>query len=224
MKFDQDAIMDMERRAFEVLTSNEVEERVRIKDPNKKDGWIIQVETSYNQHYVAPKLCSSIAMLVQELPFINTTQTFTFDFSQNGPQQVPGINNNVVINKNDVFAVVAIQLLLATGTNSASFIYRSHGVLPADDSIYNSNISMKTESSTYIDKMQGQYFRDNPGNATEYWGLTGAQIINPVRIISGELGRFQVILNLLNPIAGLIISDNTMISMRLIGVYGQAQG
>lgn len=224
MRFDQQAIRDQQRKAYEVVTSKYV-----IVD-TLAPGDISMGTTKHghhkikNKHYVPAKLTSSPAMLIQELPWINTTQSFIFDFSQNGPQQTPGVNNNSVIFKNDIFAVYGIQMLFATGTNSAAFIYRSHGVLPADDSLYESTISMVTESSTYINKMEGQMFRDNPANSNEYFGEIGLQIINPIRIISGELGKFQVIVTLKNPIASLVISANTTVSMRLHGIYGQAHG
>ena len=123
-----------------------------------------------------------------------------------------------------MFAIYGIQVLFGTGTNSADFIYRSHGVLPADDALYNSVFSVQTESSTYIDKMAGQFFRDNPANSNEYFGEIGLQIINPIRIVTGELGKFNVIITILNPISSLVLSANTVVSMRLHGVYGQAQG
>lgn len=215
--------MAMQRKAYAALTSPAVAEHMRkVNGPN--DVPALQKTIKANTHYVPSKLTTSPGMIIQELPWINTTQQFTFDFSQNGPAQVPGTNNNVTLQKNDVFAIYALQLLFGTGTNSADFIYRSHGVLPTDDAVYNSVIQMQTESSTYVDKIAGQFFRDNPANSNEYYGEIGMQLINPIRIVSGELGKFNVVLNLLNPIASLVISANTVLSMRLHGVYGQAQG
>lgn len=222
MRFDSQAIMMMQRKAYNALTANKIVEHERHK--GGVNGPSLQKVAVNNKHYVPPKLTSSPGMIIQETPWINTTQQFVFDFSQNGPQQVPGVNNNITLAKNDVFAIYAIQMLFGTGTNSADFIYRSHGILPADDSAYNSVIQIKTESSTYVDKMEGQFFRDNPANSNEYFGEIGLQLINPIRMVSGELGVFKVFLNLKNPIASLVISANTVLSMRLHGVYGQAQG
>lgn len=222
MRFDTQAIMFMQRKAYNALTAAAVAKHAGIGEIEGKP--VLKKQIVKNKHYVQPKLTSSPGMIIQELPWVNTTQQFTFDFSQNGPPQVPGVNNNTTLSKNDVFAIYAIQILFGTGTNSASFVYRSHGVFPADDSMYNSTLQIKTESSTYVDKMDGQFFRDNPANSNEYFGEIGMQIINPVRIVSGELGVFTVNLVLKNPIAALVISANTVISMRLHGVYGQAQG
>lgn len=217
MRFDQNAIMDGQRRAYTALTSTMVSEQIN-------EGGTLKKSVKPNRHYVPPKLTTSPAMLIQELAWVNTTTTFVFDFSINGPVQTPGVNNNIQLKKNDVFAFYGIQFLMATGSNAASFIYRAHGVLPADDAAYNSVLSVKTESSTYMDKMEGQYFRDVAANANEFYGDMGLQIINPVRIISGELGTFQLVLTLKNPTNALVLSANTLLSMRLHGVYGQARG
>jgi|ERR1700722_159174 len=218
MRFDTTAIAAMQRKAYNALTAHQVAEHKREK--GKAPAKVL----SLNKNYVPPKLTSSPGMIIQELPWTNAVSTYSFNFSQNGPQQTPGVNNNVNLQKNDVFAIYGIQVLFGTGTNSADFIYRSHGVLPADDALYNSVFSVQTESSTYIDKMAGQFFRDNPANSNEYFGEIGLQIINPIRIVTGELGKFNVIITILNPISSLVLSANTVVSMRLHGVYGQAQG
>lgn len=223
MRFDQQALWGAQRNAYHALTAPEIV----LHRPTGKDGISGAKATKhkmFNQNYADPKLTTSPAMLIQEVPWVNSTQSFTFDFSINGPQQTPGLNNNIVIGKNDIFAAYGVQLLFGTGTNSADFIYRSHGVLVADDSAYNSIIQLKVETSTFIDKMEGQFFRDTAANANEYWAEAGMQLINPIRIVNGELGTFKVFLNLKNPISTLVLSANTVLSMRLHGVYGQAKG
>lgn len=218
MRFDSVAITNAQRRAFKAITSPQI-----VHHGINEQGKVTK-NTNKNPHFVPPKLATSPAMLVQELPWVNTTQQFVFNFSISGPAQIPGTNNNIVIAKNDVFCVYGVQMLFATGTNSADFIYRSHGVLPTDDAAYNSTISMQIESSKYVVNMEGQFFRDNPANSNEYFGEIGLQLINPLRLISGENGVYNVTLNLKNPTSPLVISANTMLSMRLHGVYGQAQG
>lgn len=221
MRFDPTTIFYMQRKAYNALTAHVMEDHVR---EGKGANTAVKKVRSLNEHYVTPKLTSSPGMIIQEQPWVNSATQLAFSFSQNAPAQVPGVNNNVVLDKNDVFAIYAIQILFGTGTNSADFVYRSHGVLPTDDSLYNSVISMKLESTTYLDKVAGQFFRDNPANSNEYYGEIGMQIINPIRIVSGELGKFFVYINLLNPISNLVISQNTIVSCRLHGVYGQAKG
>jgi len=210
MRFDQMAIMEGQRRAYAALLS-----------PSIRDGAGNQ---KANPHQVPAKLTTAPAMLIQELPFLVTTQTYNFDFSINGPAQTPGTNNNVKIRKNDVFAAYALQMLFTSGTDSATFIYRGHGLLAADNSMYNSIVSIKTEASTYVDKIEGQFFRDLATNSSEYYGEVGMQLLNPVRIVSGELGVLTVTLALKNPISTLVLTANAVISMRLHGIYGQARG
>jgi hypothetical protein len=219
MRFDAQSIMLMQRKAFHALTWYK---REILNVDGGKTG---KFET--NPHYVPGKL-TSLGMLVQELPWNSGAnagiQNYVFDFSLTAPPQVPGTNNNVNIAKNDFFAIYGIQILFGTGTNSASFVYRSHGVLPADDAIYNSVILMQIESSQYINKLNGQFFRDNPANSNEYFGEIGLQEINPIRVISGEQGKYTLTINMLNSVAGLVTSANTVISFRLHGIYGQKQG
>ena len=218
MRFDTLAILQSQRKAFSAIT-----EPLVVHHTIQPNG-DLKKSTSKNRHYVAPKLATSPAMLIQELPWVNTTQQFNFVFSISAPAQIPGTNNNIVIAKNDIFCIYGVQILLATGTNSADFVYRSHGVLPTDDAVYNSTVQFLVESSKYVVNMEGQFFRDNPPNANEYYGEMGLQIITPLRTVSGEQGTFTVSLNLKNPTAPLVISPNTLISMRLHGVYGQAGG
>jgi hypothetical protein len=230
MRFNSLSINEAQRRGYNALTANIIAEHDRKKGASGQPPVLTKKHVD-NAMYVPPKLTSSPAMLVQELQWINTTTQFVFDFSIQGPGALP-LSNNIAIGKNDVFAAYGFQFLfgtqsgayLSSATNTAATVYRSHGVLPADDSFYNSVIQLKIESSTYIDKMEGQFYRDTPFNSNEYYGEIGLQLINPIRLVSGELGKFQLIVNLKNPIAGLVISANTILSCRMHGVYGQAQG
>jgi len=225
MRFDQQSIREAQRRAYAALTSPKMAEIERTISGSGSDKQISSRKiVKDNPHYVPAKLTTSPGMLIQELAWTTTTTTFNFDFSINGPGLIAGTNNNSKIGKNDIFAVYGMQILLATGTNPASFIYRSHGVLATDNAVYNSTISIKTEASTYIDKIEGQYFREMGTNANEFYGEMGMQLVNPIRIVSGELGVFEVRVQIKNSTAALVISTNTLISMRLHGVYGQAQG
>jgi hypothetical protein len=229
MRFNVDPIKDGQERAFRVITSKTVVEKDRVWDDHTKK-WILKTNERPNKYYVNPKNVTSPAMLIQEQAWVNTTQNFTFDFSINGPGFVAGLNN-IAITKNSVFCAYGLQVLFGTQSGAfgtagaaASTIYRSHGVLPADDSVYNSVISMKIEQSTFIDKMEGQYFRDNPANSNEYFAEAGLQLLRPLRILTGELGVFEINIGIKNPIAALTLSANTYVSCRLHGVYGQAQG
>ncbi len=229
MRFDTRAITAGQERAYKTITAKTVIQHERVFD-NVSKKYVLKTIEKDNKYYVTPKNVTSPAMLIQEQAWVNTTQSFIFDFSINGPGVVAGLNN-IAISKNSIFCAYGLQLLFGsqsaafgTAGAAASTIYRSHGVLPADDALYNSVISMKVEQSTFIDKMEGQYFRDNPANSNEYFAEEGMQLLRPLRILTGELGVFQVIIAIKNPIASLVLSANSYISCRLHGVYGQAQG
>lgn len=212
MRYDQVAIREAERKAFEVITAPSMD----IKDDT---GKICQVE---NKYWVNPLNVTMPMNLVQEIPWVNTTQNNNFDFSINAPAQVPGTNNNVILGQNNVFVCYGIQILFRDGASSANGVYRSFGNTPNDDSLYNSVVSIRMEQSTLIDKVNGQNFRDVPNAVTEFNALDGMLLINPVRIVSGKLGTFMLSINLLNPISALVISASQFISVRLRGAYGQA--
>src|SRR4051812_7966411 len=112
MRFDSSAIMDMQRRAFlalsqPTLTENDVRHHRHGMNAEPgptpapgtapvvvttKEGTVTHTKVAIpNKHYVPAKLTSSPGMLIQELPWINTTQNFTFNFSIDGPQQTPGV-------------------------------------------------------------------------------------------------------------------------------------
>jgi hypothetical protein len=228
MRFDPYVIYMAQRGAFKDVTSPFVKH-------SGLDGSGKHVEKiTKNPHYGPPNLASSPAMLIQELPW-NTgatsgTAQYVFDFSQTGPSQVPNVNNNIVLSKNNIFCCYGVQLFLGTlgivsgNATSALTQYRSYGVLPGDGALYNSVLQMKIETSTYINLMEGQFFQDVPANSNEYYGEMGLQVINPRRILSGELGLFQFVVNLKNPMTGVVTSANTVISLRLHGVVVQARG
>lgn len=205
MRFDLQSVREAQRAAYHALTK-----------PTLENG-------AKNPYYTDPASVSIAGTLVQEQPFTNQTNTFVFDFSINAPVATAALGN-VVLGKNNVMSIYAIQLLIGEGANANTRIYRSRGLTPNDDSIYNSFWQMKMEQSTLIDKMNGQNFRDVGTNANEFWSEAGLYLINPQRLISGELGTFQVSINLINSIAGVVLSPNLFLSVRLHGAFGQAQG
>lgn len=212
MRYDQQAIREAQRMAFNVIT----QPKTQIKNDQ---GVVCDID---NPYWVNPLNVTMPMKLVQEIAWVNTTQNFSFDFSINAPVQVPGTNNNVILGQNNVFVAYGIQILFRDGASSANGVYRSFGNTVNDDALYNSLISIRLEQSTLIDKVNGQDFRDVPNAVTEYNSLDGMLLINPVRIVSGKLGTFTLNLNLLNPISALTISANQFISARLVGAYGQA--
>lgn len=222
MRIDPQAEQAMQRLAYGVLTS-QVSEVVANQQQatlyNCQAGDRIKIPNKYS---VTPINVTMPATLTQEIPWVNTNQQLIFDFSINGPAQVAGTNNNISLGKNNIAVIYAMQLLFGEGSNSANRIYRSFGNTPNDDSLYNSIIQAKMEQSTLIDKIDGRDFRDVPQVITEGSADMGKVLINPTRIVTGELGFFSVFINLLNPISTLILSANMFVSMRLKIGFGQA--
>jgi len=205
MRFDLQSIREAQRQAYRTLS-----------DATMPDG-------SSNRFYVPAGQITMGAQLIQEQPFVNTAQSFTFDFSLNAPTKSVTLNN-VVLGKNNVFVCYAFQLLLGEGATGNNRIYRSRGITPNDDSIYNSNTTLKLESNVVVDKMNGLGYRDVGTNANEFWAEAGLQLINPQRILTGELGTFQTTIELYNSISALVLTPNVFLSFRLIGALGQAVG
>lgn len=200
MRFDLQAVREAQRQAYNTLTA----------------------DTS-SPFYTPPAQTTMGAQLIQEMPFSSANQEYIFDFSINGPGPSATLNN-VVLGKNNIFVCYGFQVLLGEGANANNRIYRSRGLTPDDESIYNSNTQLKLESNVVIDKMTGLGYKDVGTNANEFWAEAGMQLINPQRILTGELGTFQTMLRILNPISTLVISANMFISFRLIGCLGQAVG
>lgn len=201
MRYDQNALMEAQRRAFTYLTSD--------KDNNK--------------YYTDPNRVTESAQLIQEIPFTNGPNSFQFNFASTAPPATP-ILGNVNLGKTQVFAIYAVQLLIGQGANANTRIYRSRGVTSNDDSIYNSIFQMQAETNVYIDDMNGHNFRDVATNANEFWSESGMTLINPIRVVNGELGKFFCSINLINSIAGVVLTDNLFLSLRLHGALGQARG
>lgn len=221
MRYDQQAKRDAQRLAYGVIT-NEVSKIKADQQTAARLGCEVgKVVDVPNKYYVNPINVTMPATLTQETPWINTTQQFGFDFSINGPGPVPGVLNNILLGKNNVFVIYGIQILFGEGS-AANRIYRSFGNTPNDDALYNSIIQIKLEQSTLVDKVDGRDFRDVPQVVTEAWEDNGMVLINPVRIVTGELGFFSLFINVLNPISGLVITPEMFISVRLKGAFGQA--
>lgn len=221
MKYDQVAIQNAERRAFEVLTERKsivmADAQIAAR-MSCKEGDAVEVP---NKYYVNPINVSNPATLVQETAWVNTGQQLSFDFTINGPNPSATLNN-IPLGKNNVFVIFGIQILFGEGANANNRIYRSFGNTPNDDSLYNSIVQMKMEQSTLLDKVDGRNFRDVPSVLTEAHPDDGLLLIQPLRIVTGELGFFSVFINLINPISALVITSNMFVSMRLRGAFGQA--
>lgn len=210
MKFDQQALQRAQRHAYDTLI---------------REGMNVQTSAGSkfipNPYRVKAENISISAQLIQEQAFVNTQNIFTFDFSQNAPPKT-AVLNNVQLGANNVFVIYGLQLLLGEGASGNTRVYRSFGLTANDESIYNSTVSLKLEQSTLIDKMNGLEFKDFENSPSNFWNQAGMTLINPQRILTGRLGVFEIDITLLNSIAGIVLTANTFLSMRLHGALGQA--
>lgn len=218
MKYDHQALRGAQRDAFRILTNPAQEMMVYNQSAKQYEKRMLE-----NKYWVKPENVSTPVELVQEQAFVNTTQVFNFDFSINGQpaSNAPG-TNNVILGKNNIAVVYGIKIYQGEGANANNRIYRSRGITVNDDSLYNSIVSLKLEQSVLIDKVPGQNFRDVFTSPLEFDSNAGMVLINPMRILTGELGTFTLSINLLTAINALVLSANIFLSARLCIVYGQA--
>ena len=209
MKYDQIALQRSQRHAYDTMA------RPVMTGPDGK--------TFKNPYKVSEVNITEPAILIQEQAFVNTLNNFTFDFSQTAPVATAALNN-VLLGTNNIFVIYGIQLLLGEGATGNNRVYRSFGVTPNDESIYNSVLSLTLEQSNVIANMDGQQFRDFDTSPLNFWNTAGMVLINPQRILTGRLGIFKINISLINSIAGLALTANTFLSVRLHGALGQAAG
>jgi hypothetical protein len=218
MRIDSLTIAAAQRKATETLSIPFIQKMKVENGQHVEDG-----PPKANPFYVPGIDVTSPVVLVQEQPWTNAIQQFPFDFSIKGPGPSTTLNNNV-LPKNNFAAIYGIQMWFGVGANANNRTYRSSGFSSSDDSIYNSIIQMKIEQATMIDILEGQLFKDtyqSPGMVDQTSGLV---LINPIRVLSGEYGIFQMFINLKNSISTLVLTPGMFVSMRLHAVMGQASG
>lgn len=218
MRYDPQTIRDSQRRATEVLATK-YHQPMRMENGRA----VAAGDPVLNKFYCPADQVTSPVTFVQEQVFTATKQIFEFDFSINGNQPSPLLNNNV-IPKNNFAAVYGIQLLIGNGEFANNRTYQSSGFSPSDNSIYNSIFQMKIESGTVIDILEGQNFLDTYQTPGMVDATSGLVLINPIRVLSGEYGIFKMFINLKNSISALVLTPNLVLSMRLHAVMGQASG
>ena len=243
MFFDQLAIREAKRRAFNVLSKPMLVEHV-VEHHSEGEGHAemkMHKKGMKNPFYIEPDLINGPAKLQVEIPYVNTQNSYAFKFSLNGPQQVaavtagPGLtqgNNNIQLPQNNIFAIYAIQFWLgyvandSTGNPTAQLTnYRSYGITSNDEAIYNSRVAMKIEASTLMDLMDAQLFREPYASVNGMWAEAGLVLTDPVRVLTGKLGVFEINLTTLSSLANIVLSgSNIVLSMRLWGMNGQKSG
>jgi len=216
MKYDPQTIAEAQRRAFNTITTP-TRQTIYIE----KDGTRREMDPEPNPFYVEPYKVTSPAELIQEQSLTATKQAYTFDFTWNAPKPSATLNN-VVLPKNNIAAIYGIRVLFGIGDTAVNRVYKSFGNSAADDSIYNSTTSMKIETDDAINYLDGSYFRDVYPSPTEFDATSGLCLINPQRVLTGEMGTFSVTLQIKNSNSALVYTPSAWISMRLVCVMGQA--
>jgi len=165
---------------------------------------------------IAASKISMPATIIQELAFVATTNVYTFRFGSDRPAAT-AVLRNVNMGDNDIFAVYGIQLLIGEGATAVSRVYRSTGITPSDDSVYNGVLTMKQESDEPMHSMVTRIFREEG----DFSPMHGFHFINPQRVVSGRLAQFNIALDL-GAISGLTISSNLYLSVALHGAIARA--
>ena len=213
MRFDQQVYQKAQRHAYNTL-----------KTPEKFG--------LPNLFKVSPKSITAPAHLIQELAWQNTVSTYNFQFGSNAPNPViatfPQLNN-VLLGENDVYAIYGIELCfgfssvpLPSAGSIVGRVYSSRGNVPADYSLYTGLLNISIESDNPIQNISTKEFLET-GNALQYDMQQGQgfMILNPQRIITGRISKFQVQINL-QAINSLTLSGNAVVSCRLHGALGLA--
>ncbi len=198
MKHDVVAIQKAQRSCFDFLKKG-------FKGPKDEE------------FTVDPDKISLPAQMVQELSFVNTKESWKFEFGSKSPVGTATLGN-ITIGDNDIFAFYGIRILLGEGANQVSRVYRSRGPLSGDNSLYNMTATMKFESNEDVQNIDMNNFYEE-GDMHQYAGFT---LINPIRVVSGRLGKMTFTISAQNSISALTLSSNMYISVRLIGAIGTA--
>lgn len=228
MIFDLQAIREQQRLAFDLLCAKHMHDpkhkdakTTAVADPKDPSKTIQMHGMIENPFQANPRNVNIPATLQQELVWTNANQVYTFNFAANSAPQPSVQFNNINLSKNQVAAIYAIQILFGVGALANTRNYQSFNPTANDAALYNSIVQLQIEQRLEVDLMNGKDFKDEMGAATDsaYFGM---QMINPIRLVSGELGKFQVSVNLINSISGVALNANTFISCRLLIALGQA--
>lgn len=195
-----DIFFDAQRRAFSMLdNAND-----KVGDPNLK---------------VDAKQITAPATLIQEIPLTTASNILSFDFSNNAPGPTAALNNKR-LGENDLFTIYGYQMLIGQGATVASRIYRAFGPSPQDNAPYNGELRLQLESNIAMKLIDTQQMRKEDG--TKHDQYDGAIVVNPLRTITGRVATFNVQV-IMGDISALVFTANLFVSMRLLGVVGQAK-
>lgn len=221
MQFDIQAVREQQRLAYEALINPYIADATH-KNAKEVEYAGIKFKGIDNPFYSDPTNINIPAYFQQELPWTNAEQNYVFDFSLSAPPASATLNN-VNITKNQVAAMYGLAFYFGVGANANTRNYQTFGPAPNDNAFYNSIVQLQIEKNTEVDLLDGKDFRD-VFTAVSFSGYSGLQLLNPIRLISGELGRLQVKVNLINSISGVALTPNCVVACKVLIALGQASG
>lgn len=111
-------------------------------------------------------------------------------------------------------------MLIGQGATIVNRIYRAFGPSVQDNAPYNSQLRLQLESNIAMKLIDTHQMRKEDGTKTDQYD--GAIVVNPLRVITGRVATFQVQV-VMPDVNTTVFTPNLFVSMRLLGVLGQAQ-
>lgn len=182
-----------------------------------------------NQFITIPRLITSPTVLKQE-QVLAAQSSYTFNFAANSAPQA-GLNggavwlNNIVLLKNNVAAIYGVRFRIGyDDVNGQQRIYQTYGQTEGDNFIYNSEWQMQVETETQMSQGSMDDFKEVPqGSVRAIQKYDGMMLVNPIRLISGQLGKLNMKFTALNPaVNALVLSSNAVVECSWLIVSGQA--
>lgn len=197
----EDVFFIAQRKAFESLSGKDAVEDV-------KGG----------KFRVNPASITIPAALIQEQALTTASNIMSFRFGTQSPVATNALNN-IILGDNDIAAIYGVQLLIGQGATVNTRIYRAYGPNVQDNAPYNGVLSMQLESNLPIVNIDTLQFKRDHGTDKDQYD--GAAVINPIRIITGRISTFNVVLTMPD-ISALVFTANLFVSLRLMIALGQA--
>ena len=225
------AIQNAQRAAFHRLADYYLETPHMVEHPNQPGKKIPAINQNtgkvhntvkHNDWYVRPDNITCPSVLIQELPLDGSSNSLVFDFSQTAPQPTTALGN-VLLGINNICCVYGCAVFLGVGANAVTRQYYNHGLLAADNAIYQggATMNMQFEQSQLVKNIGMLDYLWQSGTDFDY--NASVKLTNPLRLITGRLGTNQVTINT-QPLTGLTFTPNLYVSVQLQVVLGQASG
>lgn len=183
-----------------------------------------------NVFQTLPRLVTSPAVIKQELLLANTPNySFIFQSTQTpsaGPILAGGVwANNIPLALNNVMCIYGIRFRVGyDDVLGQQRVYQTYGQIPGDNFIYNGTFSLKVEQEVQVDQVNMDDFKEVPqGSVRAIQKYDGCQIIRPLRLYSGQLGKLIGSFAPFNSnVGGLTLSEGAVVECSLLVVQGQA--